>query len=76
MPVGTRVIYPRPPLAPLKDVEAAIRYAIHHPYGTEPLYAKLKVKTEGRDIYLENEELAGGVDMPHCGNAVSRAVER
>jgi iron complex transport system substrate-binding protein len=26
----------------------------------DPLYAKLKVKTEGRDIYLENEELAGG----------------
>ena len=26
----------------------------------DPLYAKLKVKTEGRDIYLENEELEGG----------------
>ncbi|GAA0554609.1 iron-siderophore ABC transporter substrate-binding protein [Paractinoplanes ferrugineus] len=26
----------------------------------DPLYAKLKVKTEGRDIYLENEELTGG----------------
>jgi iron complex transport system substrate-binding protein len=26
----------------------------------DPLYAKLKVKTEGRDIYLENEELVGG----------------
>jgi iron complex transport system substrate-binding protein len=25
----------------------------------DPLYAKLKVKTEGRDIYLENEELEG-----------------
>ena len=25
----------------------------------DPLYAKLKVKTEGRDIYLENEELLG-----------------
>lgn len=25
----------------------------------DPLYAKLKVKTEGRDIYLENEELVG-----------------
>ena len=26
----------------------------------DPLYAKLAVKTEGRDIYLENEELLGG----------------
>ena len=26
----------------------------------DPLYAKLKVKTEGRDIYLENNELEGG----------------
>jgi iron complex transport system substrate-binding protein len=26
----------------------------------DPLYAKLRVKTEGRDIYLENEELLGG----------------
>ncbi|WP_431906598.1 iron-siderophore ABC transporter substrate-binding protein [Micromonospora carbonacea] len=25
----------------------------------DPLYSKLKVKTEGRDIYLENEELVG-----------------
>jgi iron complex transport system substrate-binding protein len=27
---------------------------------TDPLYAKLKVKTEARDIFLENEELLGG----------------
>ncbi|MEU4221824.1 iron-siderophore ABC transporter substrate-binding protein [Actinoplanes sp. NPDC026623] len=25
----------------------------------DPLYAKLKVKTEGRDVYLENEEVLG-----------------
>jgi len=42
MPPGTRVIYPRPPLAPLKDVDAAIRYAINHPYGTDPLHARLR----------------------------------
>jgi hypothetical protein len=30
LPTGTRVIYPKPPLAPLKDVNAAIRYAINH----------------------------------------------
>lgn len=42
LPAGTRVLYPKPPLSPLKDVDAAIRYAINHPYGTEPLHAKLK----------------------------------
>jgi lactate racemase len=42
MPAGTRVIYPRPPLEPLKDVDAAIRYAIHHPENSEPLQAKLR----------------------------------
>jgi hypothetical protein len=42
LPVGTRVLYPKAPLAPLKDVDAAIRYAIHHPYNDEPLYAKLR----------------------------------
>ena len=42
MPAGTRVIYPRPPLEALKDVDAAIRYAINHPYNSEPLHAKLR----------------------------------
>lgn len=42
LPEGTRVLYPKPPLAGLKDPDAAIRYAIHHPYGSEPLYALLK----------------------------------
>jgi lactate racemase len=42
LPPGTRCIYPKPPLAPLKNVDAAIRYAVNHPLGTEPLYAKLR----------------------------------
>ena len=42
LPIGTRCIYPKPPLAGVKDVDAAIRYAITHPHGTEPLYAKLR----------------------------------
>jgi nickel-dependent lactate racemase len=41
-PAGTRVLYPRPPLEPLKDPDAAIRYAINHPHNSEPLYAKLR----------------------------------
>ena len=42
LPEGTRVLYPKPPLEPLKDPDAAIRYAINHPHGSEPLYAKLR----------------------------------
>ncbi|MFO0612473.1 MAG: lactate racemase domain-containing protein [Polyangiaceae bacterium] len=42
LPTGTRVVYPKPPLEPLKDVDAAIRFAINHPENSEPLYAKLK----------------------------------
>jgi lactate racemase len=42
LPAGTRCIYPKPALNPLRDVDAAIRYAISHPEGSEPLYAKLR----------------------------------
>jgi lactate racemase len=42
LPVGSRVIYPRPPMEALKDVDAAIRYALNHPLGTDPLHAKLR----------------------------------
>lgn len=42
LPEGSRVLYPKPPLAGLRDVDAAIRYAITHPENSEPLYAKLR----------------------------------
>jgi nickel-dependent lactate racemase len=42
MPPGTRIIYPRPPLEALKDPDAAIRYALNHPHGSDPLHAKLR----------------------------------
>jgi hypothetical protein len=42
LPTGTRVVYPKPPMTPLKDVDQAIRYAINHPENSEPLYALLK----------------------------------
>lgn len=41
-PAGTRVIYPKKPMKPLQDVDAAIRYALNHPLGSAPLYARLK----------------------------------
>src|SRR6266567_1018734 len=42
LPVGTKVIYPKPPLAGLGNVKAAIRWAINHPEGCDPLHAKLR----------------------------------
>jgi hypothetical protein len=42
LPEGTRVLYPPPPLQAVKDTKAAIRYAIAHPEGSEPLFALLK----------------------------------
>lgn len=42
LPPGTRCIYPKPPIEPLRDVDAAIRYALAHPENSEPLYAKLR----------------------------------
>lgn len=42
LPVGTRVIYPKPPIKGLPNREAAIRYAINHPLDCDPLYAQLE----------------------------------
>jgi lactate racemase-like protein len=42
LPVGTRVIYPNPPIKGLPHPDAAIRYALNHPEGMEPLYSMLK----------------------------------
>jgi len=41
MPAGTRCIYAKPPIEGLKDPDAAIRYALNHPKGSEPLHALL-----------------------------------
>ncbi|TXH26424.1 MAG: DUF2088 domain-containing protein, partial [Elusimicrobia bacterium] len=42
LPVGTRVIYPRKPIAGSPNPRAAIRYALHHPESMEPLHALLE----------------------------------
>jgi hypothetical protein len=41
LPIGTRVIYPKPPIEGLVNPGAAIRYALNHPIDAEPLYAQL-----------------------------------
>src|SRR5919107_6392895 len=41
LPIGTRVIYPKPPIKGLPNREAAIRYALNHPHDCDPLFAQL-----------------------------------
>jgi hypothetical protein len=42
LPVGSRIVYPPEPLAPLDDIDGAIRHALLHPEGMDPLPALLK----------------------------------
>jgi hypothetical protein len=42
LPVGTRVIYPKRPLAGVANSTATIRYALNHPVDMPPLYAMLE----------------------------------
>src|SRR4026207_904428 len=41
LPIGTRVLYPNPSIKGLPNREAAIRYALNHPHGCDPLVAQL-----------------------------------
>src|SRR5260370_164554 len=42
LPVGTRVVFPNPPVEELANWRAAIRWAINHPEGCDPLHAQLR----------------------------------
>src|SRR3954453_19241376 len=42
IPIGTRVVFPNPPIEPLANWRAAIRSAINHPEGMDPLHAMLR----------------------------------
>src|SRR5258708_8970983 len=42
VPVGTRVVFPNPPIEELSNWRAAIRWAINHPEGCDPLHAQLR----------------------------------
>ena len=42
IPIGTRVLYPNPSIKGLPNREAAIRYALNHPLGCDPLFAQLE----------------------------------
>ena len=42
LPVGTRVIYPPPPIAGLPNPKAAIKYAVSNPHDMPPLHTMLE----------------------------------
>ncbi len=42
LPIGTKVVYPRPPMQGLPNVKSAIRWALNHPEGCDPLHAMLR----------------------------------
>jgi hypothetical protein len=55
LPIGTRVIYPKPPIKGLPHREAAIRYALNHPYDCDPLYAQL---TPGMRVTIALDDIS------------------
>jgi len=42
LPLGTRVVFPNPPIQELANVKAAVRWALNHAEGTDPLHAMLR----------------------------------
>ena len=42
LPMGTRVVYPPPPLPGIEDMDAAIEHALENPLGADPLSAQLR----------------------------------
>lgn len=55
LPIGTRVIYPKPPIQGLPNPRAAIRHAINHPLGCDPLYAQL---TPGMRVTIGMDDIS------------------
>ena len=61
MPAGTRVVYPRPPMEPLKDADAAIRYALNHPLGSDPQFRGHTSLCSGFSLYHRQPEFPFGI---------------
>src|SRR2546421_12446390 len=47
LPIGTRVVFPNPPIEPLSNWRAAIRWAINHPEQSDPLHARVRPGMKG-----------------------------
>jgi len=55
LPVDTRVIYSPPPLRAVPDVRAAVRHALNHPFGCDPLFAML---TPGMKVTIAVDDIS------------------
>jgi hypothetical protein len=73
LPPGTKVIYPKPPLAGLRDPDAAIREALNHPLGSAPLYAKLR---PGMKVTVAIDDLSMPLPPMKTPDVRQRVLER
>jgi hypothetical protein len=75
LPIGTRVLYPNPPIKGLPNREAAIRYALNHPLGCDPLFAQLepgmRVTVAVDDISLPLPPMARPTFARRCSKSCS-----
>src|SRR5256885_1054277 len=55
VPVGTRVVFPNPPVEELANWRAAIRWAINHPEGCDPWHARLR---PGRKVAIAIDDIS------------------
>ena len=55
LPRGSRVIYPNPPMEPVGNVKAAIKYALNHPEEADPLFAQL---TPGMKLTIAMDDIS------------------
>src|SRR6266545_4096393 len=55
LPIGTRVIYPRRPMAGLPNPKAAIRHALNRPEEMDPLHALL---TPGMKVTIAVDDIS------------------
>src|SRR3977135_1437847 len=55
VPVGTRVVFPNPPVEELANWRAAIRWAINHPEGCDPLHSHLR---PGMRVLIASDDIS------------------
>ena len=73
LPLGTRMVYPPPPLHPIRDVDGAIEQALENPVGSEPLSAAC-ARYEGD--HCLRRHLAALASHAPAGHPRARVIEK
>ncbi|MFA0767838.1 MAG: hypothetical protein OXFUSZZB_001166 [Candidatus Fervidibacter sp.] len=73
LPVGTRVIYPPPPLEPIADLDAAIEQALENPINADPLSAQLR---RGMRVTIAFDDLSLPLPPMQQPDIRQRIIER